>query len=148
MSQRILIVDDDAAVRAAARKLLEGAGYEVSTAADGREAETRIQALSVDLVLLDLNLPLASGWDVFERLTTRCPWLPVIIITGVTNQYRTALAAGASVLMEKPIDAAELLDSVQEVLREPKEARLRRLCGYQSDTKYLHSKEHSVSNNR
>ena len=40
-----------------------------------------------DLLLLDLNLPSQSGWDVFERLTTRYPLVPVIIITGMPNQY-------------------------------------------------------------
>jgi CheY-like chemotaxis protein len=137
MKKSVLVVDDDAAVRQSIRKILEGAGYEVAAACDGEEAVVQFVPEQIDLVLLDLNLPLRSGWDVFERLTTRYPFVPVIIITGMPNQYRTALAAGASALMEKPIDVPTLLTTMDELLTEPKEARLRRMCGYQQDTKYL-----------
>ena len=47
-----------------------------------------------DLLLLDLNLPCQSGWDVFERLTTRYPLVPVIIITGMPNQYSDRRGCG------------------------------------------------------
>jgi CheY-like chemotaxis protein len=137
MKKSVLVVDDDTAVRQSVRKVLEGAGYEVAAASDGEEAVVQFVPEQIDLVLLDLNLPLQSGWDVFERLTTRYPFVPVIIITGMSNQYRTALAAGASALMEKPIDVRALLKTMDELLAEPKEARLRRMCGYQQDTKHL-----------
>lgn len=137
MKKSVLVVDDDAAVRQSVRKVLEGAGYEVAAACDGEEAVVRFAPEQIDLVLLDLNLPLRSGWDVFERLTTRYPFVPVIIITGMPNQYRTALAAGVGALMEKPINVPALLKTMGELLTEPKEARLRRMCGYQQDTKHL-----------
>ena len=133
----VLIVDDDAAVRQSVSKVLKGAGYAVAAASDGEEAVVQFVPGQIDLVLLDLNLPLRSGWDVFERVTTRYPFVPVIIITGMSNQYGTALAAGASALMEKPIDAPALLKTMDELLAEPTEARLRRMCGYQQDTRYL-----------
>ena len=53
------------------------------------------------------------------------------------DQYRTALAAGASALMEKPVDVPAPLKTMDELLAEPKEARLRRMCGYQQDTKHV-----------
>ena len=137
----VLVIDDDAAVRQSVAKVLEGAGYAVAAAADGEEAVVQFAPERVDLVLLDLNLPRRSGWDVFELLTTQYPLVPVIIITGMANQYRTALAAGAGALMEKPIDAPVLLKTIRELLAEPKEARLRRLCGYQQDTKHVGSSE-------
>jgi CheY-like chemotaxis protein len=137
MKKTVLVVDDDAAVRQSVRKVLIGAGYEVAVAADGEEAVVQFSPEQIDLVLLDLNLPLRSGWDVFERLTTRYPFVPVIIITGMPDQYRTALAAGVGALMEKPIDVPALLKTMGELLTEPKEARLRRMCGYQQDTKHL-----------
>ena len=133
----VLIVDDDAAVRQSISKVLKGAGYAVAAASDGEEAVVQFVPGQIDLVLLDLNLPLRSGWDVFERVTTRYPFVPVIIITGMSNQYGPALAAGASALIEKPIDAPALLKTMEQVLAEPMEARLRRMCGYQQDTKYL-----------
>jgi CheY-like chemotaxis protein len=139
MKKTVLVFDDDAAVRQSVRKVLEGAGYEVAAASDGEEAVVQFVPEQIDLVLLDLNLPLRSGWDVFERLTTWYPFVPVIIITGMPNQYRTALAAGASALMEKPIDVPALLKTLGELLTEPMETRLRRMCGYQQDTKHFPS---------
>ena len=137
MKKNVLVVDDDASVRQSIKKVLQGAGYEVAAACDGEEAIVQFVPEQIDLVLLDLNLPLRSGWDVFERLTTRYSFVPVIIITGMPDQYRTALAAGASALMEKPIDVPALLKTMDELLAEPKEARLRRMCGYQQDTKHV-----------
>jgi DNA-binding response OmpR family regulator len=137
MKTRVLIVDDDASVRQSLRKVLTVAGYEVTTAADGQEAVAQFVPGQIDLVILDLNLPLCSGWDVFERLTTQHPTTPLIIVTGLPNQYPTAMAAGVGALMEKPIDAPELLRTMDELLAEPPEARLRRMCGYQQDTRYV-----------
>ncbi len=137
IKKNVLVVDDDAAVRQSVRKVLEGAGYEVAAASDGEEAVVQFVPEQFDLVLLDLNLPRRNGWDVFERLTTRYPFVPVIIITGMPNQYRPALAAGASALLEKPVDVPALLKTMDDLLAEPKEARLRRMCGYQQDTKHF-----------
>jgi len=131
----IFVVDDDAAVRASMIKVLKGAGYEVMTASDGQEASARFAPERIDLVLLDLNLPFRSGWEVFEGLTTRYPTIPIIIITAMPNQYRTALAAGVGALMEKPIEVPALLQTMEALLAESPEARLRRMCGYQRDTK-------------
>ncbi len=136
MKPRGLVIDDDPAVRESIGKVLERAGYVVTTAADSEDQEVRVGSEQIDLVLLDLNLPSQSGWDVFERLTTQHPSLPVIIITGMPDQYRTALAAGVGALMEKPLEVASLLEIMGELLAEPREARLRRMCGYQQDTKY------------
>jgi CheY-like chemotaxis protein len=137
MKQRVLIIDDDASVRESMRKVLNGAGYQVTTAADGEEAVTRFVPEQIDLVLLDLNLPFRSGWDVFERLTAQRPTIPLIIITGLPNQYQTALAAGVDALMEKPIDAPALLRTMDELLAEPAEARLRRIYDYQQDARHF-----------
>ena len=137
MKKRVLVIDDDASVREAIEKVLTGAGYEVTTAADGVEATDRFAPEKIDLVLLDLNLPCRSGWDVFAHLTTPHPTLPVIIITGMPNQHQTALAAGVGALMEKPIEVPALLHTMDELLAEPAEERLRRMCGHQRDTKYL-----------
>ena len=139
MKKSVLVIDDDASIRRSIRKVLEDVGYEVVAASDGDEAVRQFTPEQIDLVLLDLNLPLRSGWDVFERLTTRYPFVPVIIITGMPNQYQTALAVGADALMEKPIDVPALLKMMDELLAEPKEARVRRMCGYQRDTKHFRS---------
>jgi DNA-binding NtrC family response regulator len=137
MKARVLVIDDDASVRASLQKVLAADGYEVTTAADAPEGLERFSPDKIDLVLLDLNLPSRSGWDVFERLTTDHPTLPLIIITGLSNQFFTAAAAGVGALMEKPIDAPALLKTMDELLTEPPAARLRRMTGYQQDTRHL-----------
>ncbi len=135
--KRVLVVDDDPAVAKSIKRVLEQAGYDVVLARDGREAEARFVPGQIDLVLLDLNLPSESGWDVFERLTTRQPSVPIIIITAMPNQYAMARAAGVGALVEKPVEVPALLRLMKELLSEPPDARLRRLCGFQHDTAHL-----------
>jgi DNA-binding response OmpR family regulator len=137
MKTRVLIVDDEPSVRDSIRQVLERAGYEVTPTADGAEAALHFRAVPPDLVLLDLNLARESGWEVFERLTTQHPSVPIIILTGMPNQYRTARAAGVGALLEKPVEVRVLLETVKAVLAEPAEARLERMCGYQHDTRFV-----------
>ncbi len=134
---RVLVVDDDAAIRAAMKPVLEEAGYEVVLAADGETAVGRFASEPFDLLILDLNLPHLQGWDVFERVTTRDPLIPVIIITAMPDQFRTALAAGVGALMEKPVDVPALLAVMDQLLAERKENHLLRLYGHLRDTRHL-----------
>jgi len=134
---KVLVVDDDASVRGSLRKVLEDEGYEVILAGDGQEAVERFGRDQVDLVLMDLGLPIMNGWDAFERITSQNPVLPVIIITGQADQYDTALAAGVGALMEKPLDAPRLLQTMQKLLAEPNETRLFRRCGYERGVRHV-----------
>ncbi len=136
MKKNVLIVDDDGSVRKALGKVLTEEGYAVTLAADGGEALERFETGTVDLLLLDIGLPIRNGWDAFERITSRAPAVPIIIITGKENQYDMAVAAGVGALMEKPLDVPQLLKTIQELLVESPEARLRRLCGYSQDVRY------------
>ena len=79
---------------------------------------------NIDLLLLDLNLPGNSGWDVFGTLTSLNPFLPIIIITGRDNQHELAAEAGVGALMEKPLDLPMLLKTITELLAESSETRL------------------------
>jgi DNA-binding response OmpR family regulator len=133
---RILIIDDNAAVRAAIVGVLQGAGYQVFQAGDGKDALAKFDARSLDLLLLDLGLPGQDGWDTFEAFTRNNPLLEVIIITGRARQAEIAVAAGVGALMEKPLDAVVLLKTIRDLLTEPEEARLRRLCGAPKDDRF------------
>jgi DNA-binding response OmpR family regulator len=137
MKQRVLIVDDDSSVRESIQKVLRGAGYEVKTASDDKEALAQFRPDQIDLVLLDLNLPTRGGWDVFERITTMQPTLPVIIVTGLPDKFETAIAAGVGALMEKPFEVSVLLKTMHELLAEPAEARLHGMCGFAKNLKYV-----------
>jgi DNA-binding response OmpR family regulator len=136
MKKNILVVDDDSQVRESLRKVLQAEGYEVRLAADGLEGLEQFDSKHIDLLLLDLNLPAKSGWDLFERFSSTNPLLPIIIITGRHNQYNLAAAAGVGALMEKPLDVPLLLQTIAALLIEPAEAQLKRLVGLHSDVRY------------
>lgn len=137
MKKNVLIVDDDFSVRKSLGKVLKDVGYEVIEAADGDEAIEQFKAGQVDLLLLDIDLPIRDGWDAFKSITGLAPAFPIIIITGKDNQYDTAVAAGVGVLMEKPLDVVQLLNTIQELLVEPQEARLRRFGSSSHDIRYI-----------
>jgi two-component system response regulator RegX3 len=118
------------------RKLLQAEGYEVRLAANGQEGLDEFDPAHVDLLLLDLNLPAKSGWDLFERFSFINPLLPIIIITGRDNQYKMAAAAGVGALMEKPLDVPLLLQTISALLAEPVEDRLKRLVGLNKGVRY------------
>lgn len=136
MKTRILLVDDDPAIREMVARVLTEENYIVLPAANGQEALDLALATELDLVLLDLKLPGKSGWDTFERLTAEWPDLPVIIITGRPSQLFTALGAGVGALMEKPLDYPKLLQTIRALLDEPVEMRLARLAGKSAEFHY------------
>lgn len=136
VKENVLVVDEDASVREALRRVLEDVGYKVALAANSQEAVEQFESRQVDLLLLDIALPARNGWDIFERITNEAPALPIIITTRQANQHDLAVAAGFGTLMEKPPDVTELLKTMQELLAEPIEVRLRRLCGDVQDARH------------
>jgi DNA-binding NtrC family response regulator len=132
---RIMVLDDDEQIRKALLKILRVEGYEVILAGQAGEALDKLERQSIDLLLLDLNLPNKSGWDVFERVTSINPLLPVIIITGKEKQSELAVAAGVGALMQKPLDVPLLLKTIAELLIESPEQRLKRLVGADQSTR-------------
>lgn len=116
MKKTILVVDDDASVRESVNKVLGDAGYETVLAAGGLDAIVRVDSGSIDLVLLDIGLPTQSGWEICKHLSREHSNVPIIIMTGQTRQFKLAIDAGAAALMEKPLDAYELLHTIQLLL--------------------------------
>jgi CheY-like chemotaxis protein len=112
----ILIVDDDASVRLMLARVLSNEGYGVLTAANGVDALGLAETLSVDLVLLDLNMPGSNGWEILEQFDAKNIAPAVIIITAMPNQQKAARTAGVAMVLEKPLDFPRLLQSVSQVL--------------------------------
>ena len=134
--RRILLVDDDPTVRDSLKDVLQAEGYQIIPAEDGQRALEIANKSAVDLVLLDLNMPVKNGWDTFEQLTREHPFIPVIIVTARSNQLFTALGAGAAALLEKPMDIRTLLRTMAKLLAETAEQRLARLAGKQAKFHY------------
>ncbi len=137
MMKTILLVDDDVSVRESVSQVLVAEGYEVLLAEDGDTALELARNYSVNLALLDLRMPKKSGWDTFEPLTREHPTLPVIIMTGRSNQRFTSLAAGVGALIEKPFEMSKLIEIIEQLLAQPAEAHLARLAGETSDLRYV-----------
>ena len=137
MTKRILLVDDDRSIRESLSKILGAENYEVVLAENGHEAIEKHGAQRIDLLILDLNMPVKNGWDTLDWLVKIDPVLPVVIITGRSNQRALAEAAGADALMEKPLDVPLLLQTIRELLTEPMESRAQRANNRVSRFRYV-----------
>lgn len=135
--EKILLVDDEPAIRQMLTRLLTEEGYNVLPAGNGIEALEFVSHEDFDLVLLDLNMSGLDGWDTYEQLASRNPMLPVIIITARPNQRFFALAAGTGALMEKPLDPQKLFLTIRDLLDEPAEVRLARMRGRPTEFHYV-----------
>ena len=127
---KVLVADDDPAVRESLRHALESENFDVIFAADGNEALEKFYEGDIDIVLLDLKIPDKSSWEVFERMTAVNPLLPVIIITASNDAVELAAQAGASAIVEKPLELPRLLRTIHRLLREPLERRLWRIVAH------------------
>jgi CheY-like chemotaxis protein len=119
--KRILLLDDDPAIRQVLLRLLAQEEYSVSAAADGVEALEFAATAKYDLVLLDLNVPDENGRKAFDQITAENPELPVIVITARPSQFLLAVAAGIRVLLEKPLDFVKLFNTIRDLLEESPE---------------------------
>jgi len=119
MKQRILVVEDDAAIRQGIVDALGFSGYEVFDAPDGHEGLRMAVRVGFDLMLLDLVLPGPGGMEILAEVRTCKPTVPVIILTarGEEADRVKGLKLGADDYVVKPFSIKELLARVEAVLR-------------------------------
>ena len=115
---KVLVVDDDPDIRELVRELLERAGYQVSSAADGRDGLRVLYEMRPDLVLLDVSMPELDGWATLARIRDLSE-VPVIMLTARTGELEKVrgLKAGADDYVTKPFGRQELLARVEAILR-------------------------------
>jgi two-component system, OmpR family, response regulator MprA len=116
---RILVVDDDRAVRDALRRALSLAGYEVAQAEDGEQALERIAQSVPDAVVLDIGLPGVDGLEVCRRARMLGNRVPILMLTArdAVADRIDGLDVGADDYMVKPFDVGELKARIRALLR-------------------------------
>ena len=117
---RVLVVDDEDALRMVLSSELSSSGYEVATASDGDEAITVIQNKKFDLVLLDIKMPKVDGFEVLKFIKKNYPSVKVIMLTGFAD-LKNAIESkkhGAEDFVSKPYDLVDLLTTIERVLSE------------------------------
>lgn len=122
----ILVVEDEEVVREAARSILERLGYAVVTAEDGRQGVELLRRadIHIDLVLLDLTMPVMSGEEALEQLKAIRPDVPVILSSGYdqTEALRRFNGKPLAGFIQKPFTAAHLAEKVKQALNPGPEA--------------------------
>lgn len=109
---RILVIDDDDAVRESFRNFLEDHDYIVCEATNGREGLERFEAESPDVVMVDLRMPELDGLQLLEKLAKRFPKIPLIVVsaTGQIDDAVEAMHLGAWDYLLKPVTDLSLLE--------------------------------------
>src|ERR1700744_3941462 len=118
ISEQILIIDDEAAIRESLETLLTLEGYAVETAVNGEEGLVAIERSAYDPVLLDLALPGKNGLEILAIIRERHPSLPVIMITayGKVDNVVDAIRTGAQNFVQKPWDNEKLLADIRSAI--------------------------------
>ena len=116
---KVLVVEDDAAIRRGLVDALRFGGFEVRESGDGREGLQTALAVDLDLALLDVVLPGIDGFEILATLRKVKPGMPVIMVTarGAESDRVRGLSDGADDYVVKPFSARELLARVEAVLR-------------------------------
>src|SRR5437867_5313032 len=117
---RILVVDDEEALRTVLSSELNSGGYDVTTASDGDETIASVQNKKFDLVLLDIKMPKVDGFEVLKFIKKTSPTVKVIMLTGFAD-LKNAIESkkhGAEDFVSKPYDLVDLLTTIERVLSE------------------------------
>ena len=112
----ILVVEDDKNQRLLYEQELKLEGYEVVTAADGKDALEKIQEQLPDLIIMDINMPKMDGIETMGKILGKNREIPVIINTAYSNYKDNFMSWAADAYIVKSSDLSELKNTVKEVL--------------------------------
>ncbi|MDQ4057588.1 MAG: response regulator [Actinomycetota bacterium] len=122
MSKRVLIVEDEEAVRELEKFILENAGYEVMEARDGLEGLTKVEFRKPDLILLDLMMPDVSGGRMFDEMRHHPATkdIPIVVVTGKPDAHEMFDdAIGEDNVIMKPFEANALIERIRTHIGDP-----------------------------
>jgi len=124
MPNKILIVDDEPSIIVPVQFLMEQNGYDVMVAFSGEEAMEIIAEKKVDLILLDIMLPVIDGFEVCQRVRENPQWnkIKIILLTalGSDANVEKGLALGADAYITKPFSNVDIVEKVKELLENSK----------------------------
>jgi CheY-like chemotaxis protein len=118
----ILVIDDDAAVRQAMRRMLIDAGHSVVEADNGATGIAQVTQGAIDVVLTDIIMPGTEGVETIQQIRRLRPDMKIIAMSGSysSDAYLSAAAKlGAHAVLKKPFRTAELRDTINQVLAQP-----------------------------
>ena len=117
-AQHVAILDDDPEIRSLLEQNLRGAGFEVSTASNGRDLKTILEHQTIDLIVLDLMLPGEDGLTICRELRAESN-IPIIMLTAMTHEADRiiGLEMGADDYLTKPFSPRELVARIKATLR-------------------------------
>jgi CheY-like chemotaxis protein len=118
---RIILIDDEDAVRSSIGRILKRAGHEVLEASDGEAGLRLLAQAGADLVITDIFMPGLDGIVTVRRMRKEFPQVKVIVVsggdsTGLLDLRQDAELFGAAATLRKPFDRAELLRTIREIL--------------------------------
>jgi two-component system chemotaxis response regulator CheY len=120
MSKVILTADDSASMRQMISFTLRKAGYEIVEAVDGKDALSKIESTTVNMLITDLNMPNIDGIELIKQVRNRpqCRFIPIIMLTteSAADKKQAGKAAGATGWIVKPFSPDQLLAVVKKVL--------------------------------
>ena len=117
--RRVPVVEDDTSIRDTLELALTMQGYEVATAANGREAMALLRRWRPDLIVLDLMMPVMDGWNFrVEQRRAGYDDVPVLVLTASRNAADSNDALGAAERLQKPFDLRHLLDTISRLAQQ------------------------------
>ena len=119
---KVLVIEDDQAIRSVISRALQRHGHTVLEGLDGRDGFDQVLRSKVDLVITDILMPNQEGIETIQQLKSLEPDLPIIAMSGVRREgpfsvLDDALMIGADLALEKPFDVPTLIDAVERLLR-------------------------------
>jgi two-component system nitrogen regulation response regulator NtrX len=138
LKPRILVIDDEAAIRDSLRMILEYEGYGFTGAASGQDGIALVQRDRPDLVLLDIKMPGMDGMDVLRRLRALDEGLPVVMISGhgTTSTAVEAIKSGALDFLDKPLSSERVIVTLQNALKQQELRQENRALKLAMEAKY------------
>jgi two-component system, OmpR family, alkaline phosphatase synthesis response regulator PhoP len=132
----ILIIDDEASLRQTMARILQRAGYEVTTASNGKEGLALVSEHLFDLLYLDIRMPDISGLELLKTIHAKFPDLPIILFTAQPdlNSAVEALRRGAIDYLLKPLKPQTVIDRTQMILVDKQKERRKRELQRQIET--------------